>query len=361
MKNLFKIVIVAIAALMFTVAASAATDTDGYVLISTPEEFAAIYDDLSGDYRLAASIDFTGVDFAPIGSYAVPFTGNFDGAGYTLSGIEINKDATSDVYVAPFAYNSGRIENLVIDNIVIAVTSSDNAYVGALAALNDGVIDGVRVKNAHISVNTDYKAARAGGVCAYNFGGGSISDCSASAKVSAVSARLYADAAGIAAINIGNIEFCEASGEVKASAISCDSVAGGIVSSNGGSVVGCVNSAEIRTASDKGYATAGGVLGRSDNDAENCVNRGCVYVNGVLDETTASIGDVNLDGSVTVVDAIMLARSLGNWNGYDVNSLIVKTADVNADGDIGIDDATILIRHLAKWSGYETLPYKQTN
>lgn len=85
------------------VSASAAEDV---VEISTPEELAAIADDLSGNYVLTADIDLAGMEWVPIGAFvpsgegeeemevpdpAYAFTGTFDGNGYTISNLSINQ------------------------------------------------------------------------------------------------------------------------------------------------------------------------------------------------------------------------------------------------------------------------------
>ena len=65
-------------------------------------------------------------------------------------------------------------------------------------------------------------------------------------------------------------------------------------------------------------------------------------------------GDVDLDGKVTPLDAMILARYLAGWNGYTVNTY---AADVDKDNDVTVKDAIILARHLAGWTDYKTLPH----
>ncbi len=67
-------------------------------------------------------------------------------------------------------------------------------------------------------------------------------------------------------------------------------------------------------------------------------------------------GDVNLDGKVTPLDAMILARYLAGWKGYTVDTY---AADVDKDNTVTVKDAMILARHLAGWNGYGTLPYKE--
>lgn len=61
-------------------------------------------------------------------------------------------------------------------------------------------------------------------------------------------------------------------------------------------------------------------------------------------------GDLNADGSVNAVDAVILAQYLADWNlGLDENA--VAAADVFYDGRINAADAVLLAQYLAEWSG----------
>ena len=78
----------AAAALLFaalTLSAAAATVDSADALLRLMNDPAA----WSGDYTLTADIDLAGRAQSPIGNYATPFTGSFDGAGHTVSGLNI--------------------------------------------------------------------------------------------------------------------------------------------------------------------------------------------------------------------------------------------------------------------------------
>ncbi len=82
-------------------------------------------------------------------------------------------------------------------------------------------------------------------------------------------------------------------------------------------------------------------------------------------------GDVNRDGEVNAVDALVLKRYQAKWDGYD--GIDRLAADVNADGTLNLDgssnpddaitlnDLIFLERHLAGWAGYETLPVTKSD
>lgn len=359
MKNiLIRAMITAFAVIVLALTASAATDTDGYTLITTPEEFLAIADDLSGDYRLANEIDFTDVEYTVIGSMSEPFTGNLDGASFSVVGITIDADSESeDVYAAAFAYNKGTIKDIAFDNASVYADSPENVYAAVVAAVNEGVIEYTNVASATVTATSQYKAVRAAGTTAYNLENGAIEGCSAGVVIEACATRLYADAAGIAAVNLGEVTNVYTYGTIDVTA-SSDALVGGIVSSNYGAVTDATNDNTVRASSTKGYAMAGGICARSETETTGCTNNGYAYVNGILVDATVLYGDVNSDGDVNVIDLIVLARYSANWTGYDNTTINVLAANVDGDTEVGTRDVTILARHLANWTGHETLPFE---
>ncbi|MBQ7822195.1 MAG: family 78 glycoside hydrolase catalytic domain [Clostridia bacterium] len=69
-------------------------------------------------------------------------------------------------------------------------------------------------------------------------------------------------------------------------------------------------------------------------------------------------GDVDADGGVAPVDAVVLSRHLAEWTRYSIDTIDATASDVNANGSVDTADGVILSRHLASWSGYEYLPYR---
>ena len=104
--------------------------------IGTASELVALMNDSSlwgGKYTLTADIDLTGYTQKPIGTGAGAnaFTGTFNGAGHTISGINISTSS----YTGLFGVVSGAtIKNLTIDG---TVTGSGN-YTGGLVGWDIG-------------------------------------------------------------------------------------------------------------------------------------------------------------------------------------------------------------------------------
>jgi len=121
--------------------------------------------DLTAYYELGSNIDCSGIaNFEPVGGWggAAAFTGTFDGKGYTISNLTVNRAA--DNYVGLF----GEIEDTHIDNVNLSVCSmKGKKYVGALIGYVYRDTSPSLVNNCHstgsIEGNDDY----AGGLIGY--------------------------------------------------------------------------------------------------------------------------------------------------------------------------------------------------
>ncbi len=69
---------------------------------------------------------------------------------------------------------------------------------------------------------------------------------------------------------------------------------------------------------------------------------------------SACLGDVNDDGEVNALDALILKRHIADWGGaYD--EIDTLTANINGDDKVNMEDLLILEKHIAGCEGYEDL------
>lgn len=216
--------------------------------------------DLSADYELAGDIDakptaiwnwsvdhFEG--FLPIGTSSDPFTGTFNGHGFNVSGLFINR--TSDDNIGLFGYSSdtARISNVTLNNYNISGYNNVGALVGYSAGdVFNSTTLGV-IKYGHNQV---------GGLIGRNQGG-NVTDCYAHGKVYGSNVRSggllginnnglvsrcwstadvygYNQAGGLVGRNtLGTIEDSYASGNAIADLRS----AAGLVANNSGQITNC--------------------------------------------------------------------------------------------------------------------------
>jgi hypothetical protein len=115
--------------------------------------------------------------FVPIGDNTTSFSGNFNGAGYTIDGLAINRPETD--YVGLFGKvtgTTGLIQNVKLTNV--SVTGKD--YVGALIGSNEAMVDSVSVVAGLVSGTAGVGGlfARVGGLGGGNLiGGGATATC----------------------------------------------------------------------------------------------------------------------------------------------------------------------------------------
>ena len=135
---------------------------------------------------LMNDIDMKDAEWTPIGTADKPFSGNFDGNGHTISGLNYSGE-----YAGLFGYMNGG----TICNIRIADSSFANgtASGGICAVNNGGTIENCAVDNVAVSGGT------AGGICGQN--SGTITDCFFSGNVSS-----DGKTGGICGSNSGTIE-----------------------------------------------------------------------------------------------------------------------------------------------------------
>ncbi len=121
------------------------TLVDGYFTIKDADEMYAFRDivnsvkaDLNG--KLTANIDLAGSNtnqWTPIGSESQPYTGIFDGAGFTVSGIYINN--SKSYYQGFFGYVKG--SGACVKNLTVAGEITGKYYVAGIASYVTGKIE----------------------------------------------------------------------------------------------------------------------------------------------------------------------------------------------------------------------------
>ena len=209
--------------------------------IFTAEDINKVRENLSGSYVLANNIDLSNeLNWTPIGMEEYPFTGTFDGGGYSVSGLNINE---SLVGIGLF----GNCERAVIRNLNLIEPNVNATHVQSfgVAALvgrmNKGIIENCAVIGGSVTADI-YFYGSVGGICGMN--SGIISKCFNSAQV--------------------NVTDIRRSGT--------DSVAGGICGENTGYILGCGNAGSV-----SGVVLAAGIAGFCDMGVvTHCYNAGAV-------------------------------------------------------------------------------------
>ncbi|SFR65038.1 M26 family metallopeptidase [Anaeromicropila populeti] len=182
----------------------AGTKEDPYVIMTATQLINIRYE-LNAYFVLGADIDLEGIDWIPLGGVELPFTGSFDGNGYTISNLLIQQTNTS--YIGFF----GVVKNAVIKNVTITqVTITGGSYVGGLIGLAVG--EKVSVYNCNVKTGTVTGISYVGGLIGKLEGEGTatVVNCSTFVQVSVTENYI----GGLIGYMDGTISSCYTTGNV---------------------------------------------------------------------------------------------------------------------------------------------------
>ncbi|MDQ8036940.1 MAG: YDG domain-containing protein [Pedobacter sp.] len=243
--------------------------------------------ELTNDIDASGTVNWSaGAGFDPLGTYNTRFSGIFDGLGYSISGLHIDKTVGSTmqtVAVGLFGATAGGsvIRNVGIDGGDIS-SGNATASVGSLVGVNGGSISN---SYARTSVSGP---ANTGGLVGIN--GGDITRSYFSGSVLAgnasVDTAINIPVGGLVGNNAGSISQSYSTGTVNAQP-SGFLYAGGLVGYNTGSILQSYSTSAITTRDHAEYV--GGLVGRSgggsisESYAATAINAGnSTVVGGVI-------------------------------------------------------------------------------
>ena len=85
---------------------------------------------------------------------------------------------------------------------------------------------------------------------------------------------------------------------------------------------------------------------------------GTTQINIIYKKGSYKAGDVNCDGQTDMLDIAILQRYLAEWDGYGANAACIYSSDCDGDGSVTLLDALMLCRELA---GIENIPQDSGN
>jgi hypothetical protein len=205
--------------------------------------------------------------FSPIGNITTHFSGTFDGQGFAIDNLFINRTTQDQVGLfGRMLEASSQIINLGVINAVI----SGKWYVGGLVGQNSGS----SVSNCY-STGSVTGSTFVGGLVALNSG-------TVSNSYSTVSVTGTNDVGGLVGQNFGTVSNCYSTGNV-----SGDYYAGGLVAYNSATVSNCYS-----TGSVTGSTFVGGLVAYNSATVSNCYSTGSVtgstFVGGLVGYNTSS-------------------------------------------------------------------------
>ena len=257
---------------------------------------------------LTADIDLSGETWTPIGSESTPYTGTFDGQGYTISGMTIEN---AESYSGLFGNVTGTVRDFTVTGSITItgdeIVSRVGGAVGSLCTASvggtvSGVTSGV---NITVSASNDH----IGGVV------GSMPENSSP-----------------------TVESCVYTGNITVT-VEAGSVAGVVGYIRTGTIQNCANQGGI-SINTGGNGSVGGILGYCNNGKiyiRNCYNSGSIAAEG-----TANVGAIvgqNKSTQATVSNCCYLTGSADKGQGQltdDAAGTAVKTDEDFKSGAVAV-------------------------
>jgi hypothetical protein len=329
-----------------------------FTQISTLSQLKSIRNNLSGNYQLINDIDLLSEEWLPMGSEALPFSGIFDGQGYTISNLNLT---SSQIFVGFFSHNIGQIKNLEFENILIDVTGKidSSITVGTLIAVNEGSIKNILVSSGIIKVKSRF--GNGGSV------GGVIGESNGSNLSNLINkVGIEVDKTVLGGL-VGRLVGLQASSNLVESLIN-----EGELSSNDNAIGGIIGVGSnimfdktINYGAIAGVSLVGGLIGRGDNvsfrDSSNNGNiSGNYSIGGFIGDFTggSNRSTVLIENSINQGNINALNNFSGGFIGEFRGNLFLShainrglvTADRYAGGLIGVSFGQLAIENSINYS-----------
>jgi len=242
-----------------------------YFILTNDLDFSSI-----GYTELASATANGGKGWEPIGTVTYPFAGSFDGQGYEISNLFIDRPDENQVGLFGVLDVVGVIENVGVVNG--NVTGKDD--VGGLVGKNEGTASNSYSTGSVIGNN------RVGGLVGRNEG--TVSDSYSTGSVTG-----HDDVGGLVGKNEGTASDAYSTGSVTG-----NNHVGGLVGKNSDAV-----SNSYATGSVIGHDYVGGLVGKNEGPASNSYSTGNVtgydYVGGLVGKNLDTVSNSYSTGNVT--------------------------------------------------------------
>ena len=294
------------------------TEYNPYI-ITTAEQLQSLNNcTLEVYYKLDADIDLDNFAWKPIGNFK-GFYGKLDGDNNEVSNIEVS---SLERYMGVFKRNYGRINNLELNNI--SVSGLD--YVGGLVGENSGELAYITLKNVAVS-GYGYVGGLIGRSYGYLVKNCEVLSGTVESQATKIETTSYTGnyAGGLIGYSTANVENGKSGVNVNGTAY-----VGGLIGyrESGTITGGDITQSQIIATGDYaggfiGYNNVGNI---TDIDIYSIKVKGVNYIGGLVGYTKASIGSVNISGSV-IATGNYIGGIVGSCEGVLIN-------DVNSNANV---------------------------
>ena len=287
------------------------------------------------NYQQTADIDasetstwFSGAGWTPIGNEYVKFTGAYDGSGFVINGLRINRSSTP--WQALFGYTaSAKIINLGVTNVNITGHTGTAALVGTNTGITDIVVN---CYSTGVITSGSISAYHTGGLVALN--NGTISHCYSNASVTS---RQYLG--GLVGHNAGFITNSFATGSVTAQNSNNFSAGGFVGKNNGDGIIeNCYSTGNV-TRLYNAQISFGGFVGLNDGKIRNSYSTGKVIYGSTVQSNKGFCGEVQnydkyeMTGNFWNVTTSEATSTFGDAAGITTTQMQTQSTFTNAGWD----------------------------
>ena len=325
------------------------------IIITDVTELQAMENDLTADYALGNNIDASatsgwngGLGFEPIGKTASKFTGSFDGKGFTINNLFIDRPTLAGVGLFGLTDESGEIKNVGIVDCDITGKGATGALVG-----QHDVVAG-KISNCYSTGTVTGHGLGVGGLLGTCYG--NIEDCYSTCSVTGVGG---ANAISIIGGLVGGLQFeltitrCYSTGAVTVTSDDDIQDVGGFIGSTGNAALKkCYATGDVSVTAGARTREIGGFIGSylANAPLANCYARGAITVSavnttwggiggfvGIVNDVDSIIDDCYSTGSLTVTGGV---PDIGGFCGDNFGTITNCFWDTITSGQATSDGGT---------------------
>lgn len=210
-------------------------------------------------------------------------TGNLDGAGYTISGLDVTvADAGTHGAMFTVIDTDASLKNVTVEGTVSLSTSAKTSYAGLAGELK-GTMYKVINKASVTAASTGSSRCYLGGLVGM-LNGGSMVECQNDGDVTMDATSCVSFMGGLVGViyPAGLVQNSVNTGTVTSNSSKVEGLGGIIGIQQAGTVDGCTNSGTLALESGAGNSYVGGITGYVQNQStaklmvSNCINKGIV-------------------------------------------------------------------------------------
>ncbi len=309
--------------------------------------------DMSGKtFVLTKDIDLSGItNWTAIGNNDNYFAGTFDGQGYTISNMNLDKtiasDGTGDNLVALFGKASGTVKNFTLKDANIKTENNSPTTVaqrvaGAVAESNGAKISGITIENINIEAGDNNSV---GGIVGLAWTNTTITNCKTSGVISASDGvtddAQYGGIIGWASATNLSLDTCQNEIDINASGGCTGGIIGLMSANQNVKIQNVLNKGDI----ENNYQ-AGGIIGKvsaSKSSNWDLGISGAINMGKITASTYRSdiVGVFWVSSSATSTGSVQMTGCLGFSTTTTKTTMAYALLDETASGNYWTDKVTI--------------------